>query len=985
MRAPSAALALLLGAGFALPAAAQEAPKALGRDLAGEECQLTQVQGAAPPRLAIHCAGVARPAAEIAVLDRRAEPRELLADPVLRRTLSPGASCQSPPRELPMPGGIEAEVMLCTAADGGWQRFVLAAKRDRGAYFAGGFTAALDVTRRAIAEHAGVGAQAAQPARPSPTGRPVRPARPQPQAQPQAEGGDVRRRIAELEAAVGGSLATIGVAEMDRFNKLRDLGNGYNSLREYSRAEDAWRRALDIQERAVGNASPALGDTLAHLALNVASQERFAEAQALFGRAEPLTRRSSDADHYPRLLVYRAFAEELQGRLPRALELAAQSTELRRKRPAARDALAHSLYAEASFAMKSGDLARAAATAGESRGLFEQAYGAVNWWVAETAELEGEIAKRAGRIADARQANTQLIALRETLFGPSRPLARAFAQAAEIEQAAGQPAAALAAWRRMAETVVKDRRARAEASPDEFAGYVLAALRQSRAGGANAQALTDEAFRAAQVPRAGAAAQAIAQMSARLAAATPELAAVARELQDGYARLDGLRQDLAAAMSKPQGERDPAAEDALKRLIAQQAAAVDAADRRLQREFPDYAQLQSPEPASVAAVARLLRPGEALLTMMATDQGTVVFLLRDGRVGAHAIGLSARALDAVVRQLRVGLDWSKGEREFDLELSHRLYQALLEPLEAALEGVRHLVVVPAGAMLALPPAMLVTAPARAKAYADAEWLVRRFAVSVVPSVDAFRALRGAKRAAPAPRPFIGFGAPSFAGGAGATPALAELATACRDRTDTIARLVRLLDPLPETAGELRAMARALRAPGDSVVLAGEATEARVRASDLAQYRVVAFATHGLLPGDLPCDIEPALALSPPAAPSAEDNGLLDASEIAGLRLNAEFVILSACNTAAPDGRLGGDSLGGLTRAFFYAGARSVYASSFPVPSEQTAELTTGMFAELASDPALGRAEAARRAQLKLLRQRDIAHPVFWAGFVLIGD
>jgi len=979
------ALAALLGAALAMPAAAQEAPKALGRDLAGEECQLAQLQGVAPMRLGVYCAGVKRPAAEIAVLDRRAEPKELLADPVLRRTLSPGAPCQGPPRELPMPGGIEAEVMVCTAADGGWQRFVLAAKRDRGSYFAGGFTAALDVTRRAIAEHAGVGAQAAQPARPSPTGRPVRPARPQVQPQAQTEGGDVRRRIAELEAAVGGSLATIGIADMDRFNKLRDLGNGYNSLRDYSRAEDAWRRALDIQERAVGAATPALGDTLAHLALNVASQERFPEADTLFGRAEPLTRRSSDPDHFPRLLVYRAFTEELQGRLPRALELAAQSTELRRKRPAARDALAHSLYAEGSFAMKTGDLARAAATVAESRGLFEQAYGAVNWWVAETVELRGEIAKRAGRIADARQANTQLIALRETLFGPSRPLARAYAQAAEIEQAAGQPAAALAAWRRMGETVVKDRRARAEAAPDEFAGYVLAALRQARAGGANGQALTDEAFRAAQVPRAGAAAQAIAQMSARLAAATPQLAALTRELQDGYAKLDDLRQDLAAAMSKPQGERDPAAEDALKRRIAQQSAAIDAADKRLQREFPDYAQLQSPEPAAAASVARLLKPGEALLTMMATDQGTIVFLLRDGRVAAHAIGLSARALDAVVRQLRLGLDWTKGEREFDLELSHRLYRALLEPLETALDGVQHLVMVPAGAMLALPPAVLVTAPARAKAYADAQWLVRRFAVSVVPSIDAFRALRGAKQAAHAPQPFIGFGAPSFGGTAGGASALAELATACRDRAETIAKLVRLLDPLPETAGELRAMARALKAPGDSVVLAGDATEARVRKTDLAQYRVIAFATHGLLPGDLPCDIEPALALTPPAAAGAEDNGLLDASEIAGLRLNADFVILSACNTAAPDGRLGGDSLGGLTRAFFYAGTRSVYASSFPVPSEQTAELTTGMFAELAGDPKLGRAEAARRAQLKLLRQRDVAHPVFWSGFVLIGD
>jgi CHAT domain-containing protein len=970
----------------ALPAMGQEQPRPLGENLAGEACELATVQAVAPVRLGVFCAGVKTPAAEIAALDRRAEPKALMADLALRRAIAPGLSCTGEARALPIAPGIEAEVMACTAADGGWQRFVLAARRDRGAYFASGNMASLDATRRAIALHAGAGQPA--PQRSSPTGRPVKPQPTRP-ADAKPEQGDVRQRIAELEAAVGGSLSTIGVADADRFNKLRELGNGYNSLRDYSRAEDAWRRALDIQERAQGAASggsPAMGDTLGHLALNVANQRRFAEAGALFARAEPLARRSGDPDHYPRLLVYRAFGEELQGRLERALDLAAQATALRRKRPEARDALGHSLYAEAGLAMRWGDLVRADRAVGEARGLFEQAYGAVHWWVAEAIELQGEIAKRAKRLDEARKLNAELAAMRETLFGPSRPLARAYAQGAEIEQAAGRPDAALAAWRRMTDAVVKDRRARAEAAPEEFMGFVLAALRQSRADGRNLQALADEAFRAAQVPRAGAAAQAIAQMSARLSASTPALAALTRELQDGYGRLDGLRRDLAAAMSKPAAERAQAAEDDLKRRIAAESAAIDALDKRLQREFPDYAQLQSPEPAGAAALARLLKPGEALAAMLSSEQGTVVFLLRDGRIHAHAVSLSSQALDGIVRELRRGLDWTKGQRDFDLELSHRLYRTLFEPLEPALVDLKHLILVPAGPMLALPPAALVAAtPASPRGYAEAQFLIRRFAVSIVPSVDAFRALRAAKQAPAAPEPFIGFGAPSFAGASGGSSAMAELGAACRDRADTIARLLRLLDPLPDTAGELRAMARALKAPADSVVLAGEATETRVRRSGLDRYRVVAFATHGLLPGDLPCDIEPSLALTPPAAASAEDNGLLDASEIAALRLNADFVILSACNTAAPDGRLGGESLGGLTRAFFYAGARSVYASSFPVPSEQTAELTAALFAELAADAKLGRAEAARRAQLKLWRQRDIAHPVFWSGFVLIGD
>lgn len=935
-----------------------DASRPLGRNLTGEECVLAG--GGA--RQGIFCGGVATPAADIGAVEARKDPKGLLEDEGALRGLAPGLSCTGPVRPLRMAAGVEAAMRGCAAGDG-WPRFVLAARRDRQMVFAAGHMTALDLAQRVAAERLG-GAAAAPGA---------------------GDAGEVRRRIAELEQSVGGSLALIGMLDVGKVDRLRDLANGYNSLREYARAEDAWRQVLDAQERALGGQNPALGDTLAHLALNVANQQRFEEAERLFARAEPLTRRAADPDHYPRLLVYRGFFQELQGRLPQALELVAQSTKIRRERREARDALAHSLYAEAALAMKTGDLARAERTVQEARLNFGAAYGAVSWWLAEAIELQAEIAKRANRFDDARRLNTQLIAMRETLFGPSRPLARAFAQAAEIEQAAGRPDTALAAWRRMATTVLRDRRARADADPNDFAAYVLAALRQGRADPGQEQALADEAFRASQAPRGGATAQAIGQMAARLAAATPELAALTRELQDAYGRLDQLRENLAAEMSKTLETRSAVAEAAMKRRIVEESAAIERLDQRLKREFPAYADLQSPEPASVAAVARLLAPGEALVSMMVSDQGTIVFLLRDGRVKAHAVGLSRNALDTVVRELRQGIDFSRGEVDFDLDLSYRLYRALLEPLEADLAGVRHLILAPAGAMLALPPAMLVTAPPQPKRYADAAWLVRKFAISMVPSVEGFRALRGAAKARPAPQPFIGFGAPSFRGKPGDLSARLELGVTCRDKGESIARLLRLLEPLPETAAELGAMARTLKAPPGSVMLGDDASEARVRAARLEDYRVIAFATHGLLPSDLPCEIEPALALTPPPQASDDDNGLLDASEIARLKLNADFVVLSACNTAAPDGRLGGESLSGLTRAFFYAGARALYAASFPVPSEQTTQLTVGLFAELAADPKLSRAEAARRAQLKLLSQRDVAHPVFWAGFVLIGD
>ncbi len=169
-----------------------------------------------------------------------------------------------------------------------------------------------------------------------------------------------------------------------------------------------------------------------------------------------------------------------------------------------------------------------------------------------------------------------------------------------------------------------------------------------------------------------------------------------------------------------------------------------------------------------------------------------------------------------------------------------------------------------------------------------------------------------------------------------------------------------------------------------MILGADATEQRVRATDLSRYRIITFATHGLLPGELTCQNEPALALAPPATATGGDDGLLDASEVATLKLDADWVVLSACNTAGPDGSLGGESLSGLTRAFLYAGARALLVSQWTVASNPTVELTTGMFAA-AKDAGVGKAEALRRSQAALRAKPATAHPFFWAPFVLVGD
>jgi CHAT domain-containing protein len=197
-------------------------------------------------------------------------------------------------------------------------------------------------------------------------------------------------------------------------------------------------------------------------------------------------------------------------------------------------------------------------------------------------------------------------------------------------------------------------------------------------------------------------------------------------------------------------------------------------------------------------------------------------------------------------------------------------------------------------------------------------------------------------------------------------------------------------PLPETADELCAVAQGLQAGPDDIYLGARATERELKSlsetGKLAQYRILHFATHGALAGQVEGSAEPGLILTPPETPSDEDDGYLTASELAGLKLDADWVILSACNTAA-GGAEGAEALSGLARAFIYAQARALLVSHWEVNSDATVKLITGAMQRLVKDRAMGRAEAMRQSMLAMIDQGDPleANPAFWAPFVVVGE
>ena len=350
---------------------------------------------------------------------------------------------------------------------------------------------------------------------------------------------------------------------------------------------------------------------------------------------------------------------------------------------------------------------------------------------------------------------------------------------------------------------------------------------------------------------------------------------------------------------------------------------------------------------------------------------------------------------------------------FDHTRAHELYKALFGEVEDLIAG-KHLLVVPSGPLTQLPFQVLVTAPSANGDHKAAAWLARSHALTVLPAVSSLKALRRVATPSAATKPMIGFGNPLLDGPDARYTDLAKLARekqrcleasrqqvaalpaqrAGASRVETRGGLANVANikrevPLPETADELCAVAQDVRAETPDIRLGAQATEREVKqlstSGELARYRMVHFATHGALAGQLDGTHEPGLILTPPDTATQEDDGYLSASEIAGLQLDADWVILSACNSAA-GGAESAEAISGLARAFIYAQARALLVSHWAVYSDATVKLVT-VVREMARNPKVGRAEALRRSMLALIDQGEPqeAHPAYWAPFVVVGE
>jgi CHAT domain-containing protein/tetratricopeptide (TPR) repeat protein len=798
-------------------------------------------------------------------------------------------------------------------------------------------------------------------------------------------------RYAEAEPLIKRALAidqkALGPDHPDVATDLSNLAYLYDGQGRTAEAEPLLKRALAIYEKALGPDHPNVAASLNNLAEFYHDQGRYAEAEPLDKRSLAIIERALGPDHphVATALNNLAGLYHDQGRYAEAEPLFKRSLAIREKALGSdHPSVATALNNLAELYRDQGRYAEPEPLYKRALAIQEKALGPNHPNVAKALNNLAELYRDQGRTAEAEPLYKRALAIDENALGPDHPdVATGLNNLARLYDDQGRYADALPLVRR---TIANKTAATWPALPVLFGAQAAKLIA--------ADAAIDNGLNVVQRASQTAAGEALNALAVRFSAGNDRLAQLVRRDQDLTGEGANLDKAIIAAVSNDPSKRDAAAEQRIRDRIA--TITKERADLQtlFTREFPDYAALSNPQPLTVKDIQVLLADDEALVIVDLDVKRSYVWAITRSAADWKELAVSANEVAKTVLALRALLGFYS-VKPFDTQASFELYRKILGPVQDLLRAKPRLSLVVNAALTSLPPQLLVTRDPAGKALKDVDWLVRTHAVTVLPSVASLKVLRGKSTVADAVKPLIGFADPVFdPQRLQETTRLAANVAPSRGIRGTVADLAELrtaLPPLPETADELRKVAASVYANPADIILGPNATETRVKQAKLDQYGIVYFATHGLLAGDVAdfakLNAEPALVLSLPEHPTEFDDGLLTASEVAKLKLNADWVVLSACNTASAE-KPGAEALSGLARAFFYAGARSLIVSNWEVNSDSAVALMVGTFAALAADPKLSHAEAVRESMLAMIdnpQRPDWADPKHWAPFVVVGE
>lgn len=437
-------------------------------------------------------------------------------------------------------------------------------------------------------------------------------------------------------------------------------------------------------------------------------------------------------------------------------------------------------------------------------------------------------------------------------------------------------------------------------------------------------------------------------------------------------RIERLRRDYLQARARG---RSPGETALRARALEDLVASLEGLERA-QRESVNSV----PSTVTAGMVQEQLRDGHVLVRFLVAREGTLAWVARRDDARLFRLDATLGDVKPLVASIRRSLDpyaYGFSVAPFPDRAARSLYELLLEPLEDSIAGAERLVVIARGPLADLPLALLQK-PAEGDAPGGHRWLIESHELAYVPGVREYVAPGWARPADNSG--FLGVADARFGTAAEPPPTLeARRFFTPRGAVDT--QQLRRLPPLPDTREEVRHLGRP---PGKQtrLVLGAAATEAALGADVLGERSYLLFATHGLVAGRLDGRVEPGLALTPPAIPRPADDGLLRASEIARLRMAADRVVLSACNTVSSPVSGDGEGLSTLVEAFLRGGARRVIASHWPVAP--AAHELVGELLDPAT-PATDLPGVLRRNMLAMMREGGVEqHPYFWAPLSYFG-
>jgi len=385
---------------------------------------------------------------------------------------------------------------------------------------------------------------------------------------------------------------------------------------------------------------------------------------------------------------------------------------------------------------------------------------------------------------------------------------------------------------------------------------------------------------------------------------------------------------------------------------------------------------------NISDVQKSLKNDEAILYYVSYPNNLYFGIIRKNHSKFLYKYYKEDKISDLVKNIRKSINYDSGVlSKFDYHSSKELYGELIEPFKDYIQDIKKLIIVPHGPLLSMPFEILVNETPQENSLNNNNWLIKKHNIIYYPSISSFHAMKSLDKI-DLKGYFAGFGDPKL------SQTNKEIVSTEKIDVNKIflrggiadVNKIRQFAELPKTADELRSISKYF--DKNDIYLEDDFNEKNIKSLDLDKYSVLSFATHGIVANELSNINEPGLITTPPIEGTQHNDGVLSSSEIKNLKLNAELVILSACNTAAGDGSSSAEGLSGLTSSFFYAGARSLLVSHWYVEDESTVDLMKSTFTNLEDDVSLS--ESLRSSKIAMINNESTSHPIFWAPFILIG-